>query len=51
MDKIYCIMGAVIILNIFLSRWYTHQGKLEDVINACATSIIVSLMMILIKMG
>lgn len=43
--------GALIILNIFLSRWYAHQGKLEDVINACATSIIVSLMMILIKMG
>ena len=42
MDKIYCIMGAVM---------YVHQGKLEDVINACATSIIVSLMMILIKMG
>ena len=44
MDKIYCIMGAVM---------YAHQGKLEDVINACATSIsiIISLMMILIKMG
>lgn len=52
MDKIYCIMGAVIILNIFLSRWYAHQGKLKDlIINACATSIIVSLMIILIKMG
>ena len=51
MDKIYYIIGAVIILNMFLSRWYAHKGKLEDVINACANSIIVSLMMILIKMG
>ena len=51
MDKIYYIMGAVIILNICLSRWYAHQGKLEDVINSCTLSIIVSLMMILVKMG
>lgn len=33
MDKIYCIMGAVIILNIFLSRWYAHQGKENTVMS------------------
>lgn len=46
MDDIgYCIMGALIILNMIAAKWYANRNKLENVIISCTTSIIITILM------
>lgn len=46
----YCIMGALIILNLFGAKWYTDQNKLENVIISCTVSIIITILMCCLAM-
>lgn len=41
----YCIMGVLIILNMFGAKWYADQNKLENVIISCTASIIITILM------
>ena len=41
----YCIMGALIILNMIAAKWYVNRNKLENVIISCTTSIIITILM------
>lgn len=41
----YCIIGALIILNMFGAKWYADQNKLENVIISCTVSIIITILM------
>jgi len=44
-DISYCIMGALIILNMLAGKWYANRNKLENVIISCTTSIIITILM------
>lgn len=44
-DIRYCIMGALIILNMIAAKWYANRNKLENVIISCTTSIIITILM------
>lgn len=44
-DIRYCIMGALIILNMIVAKWYANRNKLEDVIISCTASIIITILM------
>lgn len=46
----YCIMGVLIILNIFGAKWYADQNKLGNVIISCTTSIIATILMCCVVM-
>lgn len=45
-----CIMGALIILNMFGAKRYANQNKLENVIISCTTSIIITILMCCLAM-
>ena len=49
-DISYCIMGVLIILNVFGAKWYANQNKLENVIISCTVSIIVTMLMCCLTM-
>ncbi len=44
-DISYCIMGALIILNLFGAKWYANRNKLEDVIISCTALIVITILM------
>lgn len=49
-DIRYCIMGALIILNMIAAKWYANRNKLENVIISCTTSIIITILMCCLTM-
>jgi len=49
-DISYCIMGALIILNLFGAKWYANRNKLENVIISCTVSIIITILMCCLAM-
>lgn len=49
-DISYCIMGALIILNMFGAKCYADKNKLENVIISCTTSIIITILMCCLAM-
>lgn len=40
-----CIIGALIILNMFGAKWYADRNKLENVIISCTNSMIMTILM------
>lgn len=40
-----CILGAIIILNMFGAKCYADKNKLENVIISCTASIIITILM------
>lgn len=46
-----CIMGTLIILNMFGAKLYANQNKLENVIISCTTSIIITILMCCLAMN
>ena len=49
-DISYCIMGALIVLNMLGAKWYANRNKLENVIISCAASIIITIVMCCLAM-
>ena len=49
-DIRYCIMGALVILNMMGAKWYANRNKLENVIISCTTSLIITIVMCYVAM-